>query len=143
MHSPQSCKLLDCCNTSAAPLMHNIPSTCLLSIPELMANSMILTASPWKKYVQSLGLIVGGIGRMADESLKIRALMDKPANIRNMSVIAHGKPTSQLLSPNSPLTLHLGSRPRKIYPYRFPRPARRNYLRRQSRRAAFYGYTQG
>ena len=30
---------------------------------------------------------------------EIRALMDKPANIRNMSVIAHGKLSEQPLSP--------------------------------------------
>lgn len=57
-----------------------------------MANSMIFIALPWRRYVQTLDLMLWSFAAWL-KALKIRALMDKPANIRNMSVIAHGKAT--------------------------------------------------
>ena len=65
---------------------------------------------------------------------QIRTLMDRRANIRNMSVIAHGKPLLQnldimVIRLSNPVPLH--SRSRKVYSLRLPGPACRYYLRCQ------------
>lgn len=52
--------------------------------------------------------------------------MDQPVNIRNMSVIAHGRTTFIIYCYNMQLTPN--SRPRQVHPDRLARPARRYYL---------------
>lgn len=74
---------------------------------------------------------------------KIRTLMDKPANIRNMSVIAHGKPQFRWITVGRSLTGRLNSRSRKVHSYRFSRAARWYHFGSQSWRTTVYGHPQG
>ena len=72
--------------------------------------------------------VIATYGRYGVDDIRrsdqIRALMDRPTNIRNMSVIAHGMflfgSVRGLASAHHPL-LPLSSRPRQIHPHRLSR----------------------